>query len=154
MDDRDGWIDPLRDSWQKINIEACTSLESIHIPIYFGPRSPKKTRQKALASPIAHLLKHVSPTLRRVTIELRDLYHPTTITSTRLLKLHELDEVVVVDRFPKLEHLRLEVYATYGLCRDSYYWSKCADAGRRALPNLHARRQLVVWNITPWTYTF
>lgn len=170
--ERDGWIDPLQgksvvfgvlcdphrgvlltrslDSWQKLNIESCISLESIYIPIYFGPSKPKHTPQEALASPIARILEHASPTLRWVAIELRDLYRSTAIADESLLKLHELDKVLVQDRFPKLQYVQLEVHADHDLRRKGAYWPECVKAAKRVLPNLQARRLLDVRD-TSWT---
>ncbi|KAI0720694.1 hypothetical protein C8T65DRAFT_692615 [Cerioporus squamosus] len=135
MKRRKQWSDPL-DDWALLDIRVCKKLESLYLPIYVRPRDKS---QKALSYVGAGLLaNYAPPTLRKVTIDIRDLERPTTLGNRSVLKLQEFDKVITQARFPNLQQFELRVEPTRELGRKAHCTKKCREAALRTLPGLHA----------------
>ncbi|KAI0794653.1 hypothetical protein C8Q74DRAFT_1249924 [Fomes fomentarius] len=142
------WIDPLRDTWKALNIPACTSLESIEIPIYLS-KGQYHLSQKDLSEPIINIMKEAPPTLKTITIRIVGIIRPTTLNNRSVLGLHHLDVALAKDRFPQLTTVEIDVEPARSLKnKGGNYWQKCVAAVQRALPGLHARgllKTVEVW---------
>ncbi|KAI0760177.1 hypothetical protein C8Q74DRAFT_1440935 [Fomes fomentarius] len=85
------WQDPLCNTWAALNIGACASLEFFRIPICLAPEI-QVLQLEHVSLPVTSILRHVSPTLRIVTIVVGHIHRPTLLNNRSVLGLHDLDQ--------------------------------------------------------------
>ena len=99
--------------WHTFSIGACPKLDFIQIHIYFRAPgdAPQPQNIPVLSLAGAGMLSQASGTLRKVAISLWDLPRVTTVNNRRMLRLPALafDKVLISDRFPVLEEVRVGV---------------------------------------------
>ena len=131
--------------WHRLDLASCPKLEPLVTNIYFRPSTSKPSNIPALSLATVGMLAQTLATLRRVKICLWDLPRATTLNNRQMLRLHEVDEVITVERFPHLEEIVLQVHPK---CRmrmgRAYKWQYIVRGVQRAFPGLHARGVLTV----------
>ncbi|RPD56058.1 hypothetical protein L227DRAFT_292488 [Lentinus tigrinus ALCF2SS1-6] len=135
---RVGWVDPLKDNWQKLHVSTCTKLESIFLPVFLG------YRKQPVGEPIVGILSQVPPTLRKVTIYATGLCRLMTVQECTAYKVNDLDEALSPIRFPHLQQCLIQECPDWAHSAPGGYWPKCVSAVRRALKGLHERRLLTM----------
>ncbi|KAI0720685.1 hypothetical protein C8T65DRAFT_735639 [Cerioporus squamosus] len=108
---RQGWLDPFDDR-KLLNIRACKKLESISLPPFYLGRGENLKPRRALSHVGAGVLAHYAPpTLRYVTIRVRDLsrWGMARLNDSAMVGLQEFDQVLTEARFPNLRRCEIEV---------------------------------------------
>ncbi|KAI0720689.1 hypothetical protein C8T65DRAFT_826164 [Cerioporus squamosus] len=151
----DGRPDPF-DDWTLLDIRACKKLEHIELPIcirrlhivnFYLSATHALARQRVeygVPPPPPSLVgagllaNYAPPSLRKITINLKNLESASTLEKMSVLNLQEFDKVVTQTRFPNLQQFELYVESTEALECKLGYRERCKAAALSALPALHA----------------